>query len=117
MSDFSFVRFQSMINVAAPNCSLKHFLLFKKVICIFSKQNSDLFSVTDNKINSVNNAQYNGKCAAEHFCKAERASVNGDPFIWFFVRPPWAPIGVCCKSCVFNNMVEFCTVSEVRHQL
>ncbi|KXJ26548.1 Cyclin-F [Exaiptasia diaphana] len=73
--------------------------------------------ITDNKVNSVSNAQQNGKRAAEHFCKAERASVNGDPFIWFFVRPPWAPTGVCCKSCVFKNIVEFCSVSEPNDSL
>ena len=59
------------------------------------------------------NAKENGRLAAEFFFKAECTIQNGAPFTWFFVRPPWAPSGVCCKSCVFNSMVELCSDSEV----
>lgn len=55
------------------------------------------------------NAKENGRLAAEFFFKAESIIQNGAPFTWFFVRPPWAPSGVCCKSCVFNSMVELCS--------
>jgi len=57
----------------------------------------------------VVNAKENGRLAAEFFFKAECTIPNGAPFTWFFVRPPWAPSGVCCKSCVFNSMVEICS--------
>lgn len=59
------------------------------------------------------NAVENGLLAAEFFSRAERALVNGAPFAWFFVRPPWAPNGACCKACVFKSMVDICSKSEV----
>jgi len=70
------------------------------------------FQVSENGEKGVN-AKENGRLAAEFFFKAECAIQNGAPFTWFFVRPPWAPSGVCCKSCVFNSMVELCSDSEV----
>lgn len=69
--------------------------------------------VTEDKRNSTNNAQVNGKIAAELFCMAERSLANRSPFTWFFVRPPWAPSGVCCKACVFKTMFEYCSGSNV----
>ena len=65
------------------------------------------------------NAKENGRLAAELFYKAECTIPNAAPFTWFFVRPPWAPSGVCCKSCVFNSMVELCSDAEVSfpHQM
>ncbi|EDO34730.1 predicted protein, partial [Nematostella vectensis] len=56
------------------------------------------------------NASENGRQAAELFCTAERMTC--DPFTWFFIRPPWAPSGSCCKACVFKNMVEYCSNAE-----
>lgn len=63
------------------------------------------------------NAKENGRLAAEFFFKAECTIQNGAPFTWFFVRPPWAPSGVCCKSCVFNSMVDLCSDSEVHKSM
>lgn len=63
------------------------------------------------------NAKENGRLAAELFYKAECTIPNAAPFTWFFVRPPWAPSGVCCKSCVFNSMVELCSDAEVNKSM
>lgn len=63
------------------------------------------------------NAKENGRLAAEFFFKAESTIQNGAPFTWFFVRPPWAPSGVCCKSCVFNSMVELCSDPVVNNSM
>jgi len=65
--------------------------------------------ISENGEKGVVNAKENGRLAAEFFFKAECTIPNGAPFTWFFVRPPWAPSGVCCKSCVFNSMVEICS--------
>ena len=69
--------------------------------------------VSENGDKGVVNAKENGCLAAEFFFKAECNIPNGAPFTWFFVRPPWAPSGVCCKSCVFSSMVELSSNSSV----
>ncbi|CAH3169820.1 unnamed protein product [Porites evermanni] len=69
--------------------------------------------ISENGDKGVVNAKENGCLAAEFFFKAECNIPNGAPFTWFFVRPPWAPSGVCCKSCVFSSMVELSSNSSV----
>ena len=86
---------------------------FKSLICQIK------CSVSENGEKGSVNAKENGRLAAELFYKAECTIPNAAPFTWFFVRPPWAPSGVCCKSCVFNSMVELCSDAEVSfpHQM
>lgn len=69
--------------------------------------------ISENGEKAVMNAKEKGRLAAEFFFKAECTIPNAAPFTWFFVRPPWAPSGVCCKSCVFNSMVELCSDAVV----
>ncbi|TSK87602.1 Cyclin-F [Bagarius yarrelli] len=56
-----------------------------------------------------------GRMAAKYFTLAECArSPLADPFIWLFIRPPWSPLGSCCKAVVYKYLKAECESNQER---
>ncbi|KAM4598690.1 cyclin-F [Polymixia lowei] len=56
-----------------------------------------------------------GRKASHYFSLAESLHPpTTEPFIWVFIRPPWSPIGSCCKAVVFNRLKAECETNIER---
>ncbi|XP_028904932.1 cyclin-F [Ornithorhynchus anatinus] len=58
-------------------------------------------------ISDEGRAEVNGLKASRFFSLAERLNTWA-PFIWLFIRPPWAVSGSCCKAVVFESLKAEC---------